>query len=263
MSPKPQNASAEVLEEGLGSLNGCFVDGDPEQRKRAQRVRRRALAISILVQSLVLFAVVVLPLLAKPEPLVYAYVTPIPPYGHYRSKPQQPQSPTHPRTRQSVCHICPPTQILNHITTHDYPKPTDTNDAPPDGFYGASIPGAIGEIPLSDSRNRSPQPVPPAQPPAQPRIMHLSEISPAMLVHRVEPVYPALPRQIHKEGKVELHALIGTDGAIQSLQVVAGDPLFIQSALDAVTQWRYRPTTLNGVPVEVDTHITVVYTLNH
>jgi periplasmic protein TonB len=262
MSPKPQNASAEVLDEGLGSLNGCFVDGDAEQRKRAQRVRRRALAISVFVQSLVLFAVVVLPLLAKPEPLVYAYVTPIPPYGHYRSKPQQPQSPTHPRTHaRDFCHICPPPRIPDHIVTHDPGSTTDTNDAPQG--IGDSIPGAIGGIPLSDSRNVQPRPVPPAQPPSRPRIVNISEISPAMLVHRVEPVYPFLPKQIHKEGKVELHALIGTDGSIQSLQVVAGDPLFIQSALDAVTQWRYRPTTLNGVPVEVDTHITVVYTLNH
>ena len=88
-------------------------------------------------------------------------------------------------------------------------------------------------------------------------------MNPAMLIYRVEPVYPPLARQIHKEGKVELHALIGTDGTIQSLQVVVGDSLFVQSALDAVTQWRYRPTTLSGVPVEVDTHITVVYTLAH
>lgn len=82
-----------------------------------------------------------------------------------------------------------------------------------------------------------------------------------MLIHRVEPLYPPLPRQIRREGRVELHAIIATDGSIQSLQVVDGDPLFVQSALDAVRQWRYRPTVLNGQPVEIDTHITVIYTL--
>jgi periplasmic protein TonB len=83
-----------------------------------------------------------------------------------------------------------------------------------------------------------------------------------MLTHRVEPVYPPLPKQTGRGGKVELRAIIATDGTIQSLEVVSGDPLFYRSALDAVRQWRYRPTYLNGQPVEVDTFITVVYTIN-
>ncbi|MGC2526506.1 MAG: energy transducer TonB, partial [Candidatus Acidiferrum sp.] len=67
----------------------------------------------------------------------------------------------------------------------------------------------------------------------------------------------------HKEGQVELHAIISTDGTIRSLQVVSGDPLFLRSAIDAVGQWRYRPTVLNGQPVEIDTYITVIYSLQH
>ena len=82
-----------------------------------------------------------------------------------------------------------------------------------------------------------------------------------MLIRRVEPVYPPLAWQIHREGRVELRALISTDGTIQSLQVISGDPFFLQSALDAVRQWRYRPTVLNGQPVEIETYITVIYTL--
>ncbi len=82
-----------------------------------------------------------------------------------------------------------------------------------------------------------------------------------MLIQRVQPQYPALARQIHREGQVELHAIISTDGTIRSLQVVSGDPLFVQSALDAVQQWRYHPTVLNGQPVEIDTYISVIYHL--
>jgi len=93
--------------------------------------------------------------------------------------------------------------------------------------------------------------------------MHVTHIDRAMLIYRVEPIYPPLPRQIHKEGRVELRAIIATDGTIQSLQVVAGDPLFYESAKEAVIQWRYKPTILNGQPVEVDTYITVIYTLQH
>lgn len=84
-----------------------------------------------------------------------------------------------------------------------------------------------------------------------------------MLIRRVEPSYPPLARQIHREGQVELHAIISTDGTIQSLQIVNGDPLFLQSARDAVLQWRYYPTVLNGQPVEIETYITVIYTLQH
>jgi protein TonB len=60
---------------------------------------------------------------------------------------------------------------------------------------------------------------------------------------------------------VQLHAIIGTDGTIQSLQAVGGDPGFYQSAIEAVRQWRYKPTILNGKPVEVDTFITVIYNI--
>jgi protein TonB len=91
----------------------------------------------------------------------------------------------------------------------------------------------------------------------------VTNLDPAMLIRRVEPVYPALARQIHKEGRVELRAIIGTDGTIQSLQIVTGDPLFELSAKEAVQQWRYRPTILNGQPVEIDTYITVIYTMQH
>jgi protein TonB len=80
-----------------------------------------------------------------------------------------------------------------------------------------------------------------------------------MLLYRVEPIYPSICLQTRREGRVELHAIISTDGTIQSLQVVSGDPLFFQSAISAVRQWRYRPTTLGGAPVEVETEITVIY----
>jgi protein TonB len=83
-----------------------------------------------------------------------------------------------------------------------------------------------------------------------------------MLTHRVEPVYPTLARQLGRAGRVELRAVIATDGTIQSLQVVSGDPLFYQSAMDAVRQWRYRATVLNGEAVEVDTFITVIYNIS-
>ena len=61
---------------------------------------------------------------------------------------------------------------------------------------------------------------------------------------------------------MKLHAIIAKDGTIQNLEVIAGHPLLVQAALDAVRQWRYQPTLLNGEPVEVDTTIDVIFSLN-
>ncbi len=58
-----------------------------------------------------------------------------------------------------------------------------------------------------------------------------------------------------------LHAIIDKDGKVAQLEVISGHPLLVQSALDAVKQWRYKPTLLNGDPVEVDTTITVTFTM--
>ena len=89
----------------------------------------------------------------------------------------------------------------------------------------------------------------------------MSQIDTALLTVRVMPVYPPLAVQTRQEGEVKLHAIIATDGSIESLEVVSGGPLFIQAARDAVRQWRYKPALLNGRPVEVDTFITVIFHL--
>ena len=89
----------------------------------------------------------------------------------------------------------------------------------------------------------------------------ITHIDPSRIIRRVEPIYPPLGFQLHRETRVELRAIISTDGTIQSLQVISGDPLFYPSALNAVRQWRYTPTLLNDQPVEVDTYITVIYSL--
>jgi len=111
---------------------------------------------------------------------------------------------------------------------------------------------------------RTSTPTPPiSSPPPPPKRIFITHLEPAMLIHRVEPIFPPLARQIRKEGRVELHAIIATDGTIESLQVLSGDVFFVQSAMNAVRQWRYRPTVLNGQAVEVDTTISVIYTLAH
>lgn len=83
------------------------------------------------------------------------------------------------------------------------------------------------------------------------------QIQAAQLISRKEPEYPLLARQMGAKGSVELIATIGEDGTVKKVKVVKGHPLLVKAAEDAVMQWRYRPTLLNGVPVQNDTKITL------
>jgi len=111
----------------------------------------------------------------------------------------------------------------------------------------------------------SPGGTPPLLPPKLPveRLRVSQGVVEGLLVHQVKPVYPSLAMQAHTQGNVVLHAIIGRDGAILSLQLVSGHPLLAPAAIDAVRQWRYRPYTLNGEPAEVETMVTVRFVLGN
>ncbi len=93
------------------------------------------------------------------------------------------------------------------------------------------------------------------------RIKQGGAVTAASLIQRVQPEYPTNAKAQHVSGTVRLHAVIDTDGSVRQLEVVSGNPLLVQSGLDAVRNWRYRSTTLDGEPVEVDTAIDVIYSL--
>src|SRR5229473_50783 len=103
---------------------------------------------------------------------------------------------------------------------------------------------------------------PPPPRPAQSRIRQGGSVQAALLVNKVQPVYPPLARQTRISGTVRLHAIISKTGSVESLEVLSGHPLLVRAAMDAVQQWRYKPTLLNGEPVEVDTTIDVIFSLN-
>jgi protein TonB len=122
------------------------------------------------------------------------------------------------------------------------------------GGEGGAMGGVIGGIISS-----TPVAVPKAAVPQKVRVSQ--GVAEGLLVHQVKPNYPPLARQARVQGSVVLQAVISKDGTIQGLRVVSGHPMLVQSALDAVKQWRYKPYFLNGEPVEVETSITVNFTL--
>jgi len=251
-------------EDRLGFLRRCLVEGDSVEEARVRRNKQRALFISILFEILIVAALVLFPLLTRGERIsVRADFMPLPPPARPGNRPHNDTTRRHSSTPPAACRLCPPTHLPPVIVDHDRTTPQQIADDhlgdSEISLYGNPNGSRDG---LADSNGEAGPPPPiEKKTPEPPRRIHVGTLQPAMLIRRVEPAYPALGRQLRREGKVELHAVISTDGSIQSLEVISGDPLFIQSALAAVREWRYRPTILNGQPFEVDTHITVVYTL--
>jgi protein TonB len=82
------------------------------------------------------------------------------------------------------------------------------------------------------------------------------------LINKVTPMYPPLAKQARIQGTVRFNATIAKDGTVKNLEIVSGHPLLAEAAQEAVRQWVYRPTLLNGQPVEVETQIDVNFTLS-
>jgi protein TonB len=121
---------------------------------------------------------------------------------------------------------------------------------------------------LGDPATHTPPPPPPPvqqQQPVErkaPQIMRVGgDVLAAKIVRRVLPVYPPLAKQARVSGTVRLMGKIASDGSIQQLEVLSGHPLLVKAAVDAVRQWLYKPTLLNGEPVEVQAPIEVNFTL--
>jgi TonB family protein len=115
----------------------------------------------------------------------------------------------------------------------------------------------------SSEQTGTPSAQEPPQKPAEipTRIRVGGNVQAAKMIRQVMPVYPPLAKQAHISGTVVFHCTIGRDGSMQQIEFVSGPPLLMKSAMDAVRQWTYQPTLFNGKAVEVDTTVSVVFTL--
>ena len=94
------------------------------------------------------------------------------------------------------------------------------------------------------------------------RIRVGGNVQATMAIYAPKPAYPPLAKQARIQGVVRLNAIIGKDGTVQDLKAASGHPLLVPPALEAVRQWVYKPTLLNGNPVEVTTVVDVNFTLS-
>ena len=105
------------------------------------------------------------------------------------------------------------------------------------------------------------RPIMPTLPPPVVRAFRTSSMLEGSLVHRVQPVYPPPARNARIQGPVVLEAIIDRAGTIENLRTISGHPMLVPAAVNAVSQWRYRPFILNGEAIEVETRITVNFVL--
>ena len=245
------------------ALGRCLVEGDSKTRSSAFRARGKSFGASLIIETFLLGALLATPLLSKariqapkihPPQLAF--------FGAWHARTSQQQtvavtahnSPAIPNPYPQITALRPPPNVS--------PGEGPQNDSIPE-MPGEIGPGTVQVIDLGERVAQS-EPLHSVQPAQQEKHpLKISEgVLEAQLILRIEPQYPSLARQTRTEGAVQLHAIISQDGRITSLEVISGHPFLVKAALDAVRQWRYRPTMLNGEPVEVETSITVIFRLH-
>jgi len=159
-----------------------------------------------------------------------------------------------------------PAQPKPNVRTFTIPPPARPNaeegrvilpEPPPVVTGGSSAPAVAMRLPDAVG---APQARPQAPPPQQIKVGGAVQL--ANLIRRVTPVYPEMARKARVQGTVRFSAVVGKGGTIQDLKLIGGPSLLVQAAVDAVRQWVYRPTLLNGEPVEVVTQIEVNFSLS-
>ncbi|MGO9340602.1 MAG: energy transducer TonB [Terracidiphilus sp.] len=236
-----------------------FEDSTFESTGRIRTRSRGWMIAALALNSSILLAMILVPLI-YPEALprqAYAFLMAVPP-----PPPATPPAAPHPIARTSSTtssamqdpfatpRVIPPTIAMIRDSGPEPSNPIGSID------NGSSVPGGIG-----DTFGHGPAPRVVHSPPAGP--VHVaSELASGLLIRKVIPHYPQLAIAMHAEGTVILAATIAKDGTIANLRVVSGPPVLQQAALDAVSQWRYRPYLLNGQPVDVETTVNVIFTLS-
>ncbi len=243
----------------LGSLSQCMMDGDLSAIGRAKRLRGKALVASTFLEVAAIAGMLLWPLITPAVLPPQMFLAPVPIFHSVRnSNPARPHEIE--RHDRRTTNIIPPIfqqppTIPPHIIASTGPEPPNTYETVGPVMLDGLKSGIEGDgtevthIARPDANSHSSTP------------LLVSKLMDASLIYRVKPEYPPTAKMIHLSGTVQLRAIIATDGTVQDVEVVSGNPILARSALAAVRQWRYRPTQLSGKPVEVETLITVQFVM--
>ena len=251
---KEQRPVSSSLQEGDLFQDSLIVSGTKSRPRNPW-----AAVGSVTLQSLLLLALVVIPLfqtdtLPKRETPRMLYVPPAAAASNVTSLPRPTAT-----SRNTPTNMRIPSAV--HTTQETPSPPMDTAGGLVGGVPGGVVDGIPGGVLSEVLRSTGSAPVL-ATTPAPKRIRVPAPMAEANLVYDVAPKYPAEAGRARIEGTVVLLAVIGKDGAVEDVRVEKGLPVLAQAAIEAVKQWRYRPYVLNGEPVEVDSQITINFTLS-
>lgn len=221
------------------------------------------MAASLTVQSGVVGLLLLIPLLHPEGPLLRLDVPPVIYRANVMVEPVRTvvSQPVASRTHSVFTAILQaPRSVPGTIATiHDAPE----LGVPLSG--SAAMPGAVmSDIfsPTLPAERMHPVAAVKIPPPPTAPLRVSTSVQSALLKFGPKPLYPPLAKAARVQGSVRLTAVIGADGAIRDLRIISGPPLLVKAALDAVSTWRYQPTLLNGIPVEVITEVDVNFTLS-
>jgi len=232
------------------------ISGNPSEMARTHK--SWSVGVSVIVQAAALGALLLIPLIytqTLPKAMLSTFLVAPPPPAPPPPPPAQAivKQQVKPKTF-AVSPAVAPTVIPKKIeVAKDEPPPAVA--APDVG----GVPGGTGDV--IGGIGTAAAPPPPPKPATPSRIKVGGAVQAASLVNKVTPEYPPIAKTAHVSGTVTLHAIIAKDGSIEKLEFVSGPPLLMASAMSAVKEWKYRPTMLNGKPVEVDTTVQVVFSL--
>jgi periplasmic protein TonB len=241
-----------------------FEDSLIESGGKLRTARGKTSTIAFIVQIIIIGVMILIPLMfteALPKAMTMTFLAAPPP------PPPPPPPPAAVKIVKQVetdivnNQLRTPTKIpkkVEMIKEEETPPPQMAGvvGGVPGGVPGGQMNGVIGGIISS-----TPTAIPRVATPQRVRVS--AGVTQGLKVKNVNPVYPQMAKIARVQGPVVLAAVIGKDGTIQNLHVLStASPLLNQAAIDAVKEWRYRPYILNGEPVEVDTQITVNFTLS-
>jgi periplasmic protein TonB len=220
--------------------------------------------VSFSLQVVAVAAFLLLPLLSiqglPPLQWTAALVAPAPPPGRAPAVRQQSRM-------TATSNMIGRDLMMPNRIPHEIANLNETEVPPPLEFSGGpGVPGSTGSVGARnfvwDGLGAGTSSMPILSPPPSVQHVRVSHMMEGNLIHRVQPVYPPLARQARIQGTVALRAIISREGRIENLQVLSGHPMLVPAAIDAVRQWRYQPYILNGQPIEVETQITVNFSLS-
>lgn len=243
-----------------------FLSLVPPEGRSLAKTRSLTLGVSLALHSVLLAAVILVPILAsdtlpatardtlraflvEPAVVLPPPPPPPPPAGALSALPKAVAQPAPaPRDAKLIAPIEVPERIMPESETFDLGAEAGVPGGVEGGVPGGVVGGVVGGLPQSTS---------PTAPPPVVRVG--GNVAAPKLIREVRPAYPELAVMARVSAIVVLEARVDTQGYVRAAEVLVGNKLFDEAAVSALMQWRYQPLLLNGIPTKFIINVTMIF----